>query len=80
MSIFIIDFGLDKNKTLMLQDICKYIYLFIAIHILVNLSELKNLGLCSNKLFNENFIVFLLLLAIAIMSYYLVLLELIEIK
>lgn len=80
MSIFIIDFGLDKNKTLMLQDICKYIYLFIVIHILVNLSELKNIGLCSNKLFNENFIVFLLLLAIAIMSYYLVLLELIEIK
>ncbi len=79
MAIFIIESGLDEKQNKMIQDIFKYLSLFIVFHILVNLSDLKNIGLFDNGMFNENFIVFLLLLAITIMAYYLVILELIDI-
>ena len=79
MAIFTIDSGLDENQTKMVQDIFKYISLFIIFHMLASLSSVKNIGIFSGKLFNEDFILFLLLLAVTFMAYYLVILELIEI-
>ncbi len=79
MAIFTIDSGLDENQTKMTQDIFKYVSLFIIFHMLVSISSLKNIGIFSDKLFNEHFISFLLLLVVTFMTYYLVILELIEI-
>ena len=79
MAIFIIDTGLNENQTNMVQDIFKYILLFILFHLLSSTSGIKDIGLFGDKIFNEHFITFLLLLAVTLMAYYLVILELIEI-
>ncbi len=77
MAIFTIDLGIEQTK--MVNDIFKYIIILSILHVLMNRSGLKNIGFMTGKIFNENFIGFLLILCISIMSYYLVVLELIDI-
>jgi hypothetical protein len=78
MTLLTIDTGL--NQTPMIKDIFKFTTILIILHSLYNLSDMSDIGLLSKTLFNENFIVFLLLSAISFMAYYLVVLEIFEIK
>lgn len=77
MVLFKIDIGLDNNKIGMINDIYKYLSIFIIAHILINMAGMKDYGIIGN-LFNENFIIFLIIIAISVMFYYLVFLEVIE--
>lgn len=77
MALFKIDLGLDNNKIEMINYIYKYFSIFIVMHILINMSGMKSYGFIGN-LFNENFIMFMIILAISIMFYYLVFLEIIQ--
>ncbi len=79
MAVLSIELGLDENQTHMFQDIFKYIVLLSIFHTLTSMAGVKNFGFNNAKLFNDNFISFLLILGISFMAYYLVILELIEI-
>lgn len=79
MALFTIDIGLEEKQIKMVQDSFKYISLFIIFHILTTLSNFKNYGITGTKIFNENFLCFLLIVAITFMTYYLIILEIIEI-
>lgn len=83
MAIFTIDLSqyesflfTDMN---MIKDIYKYLTILIFVHILTNFTKLKNYGF-SGELFNENFCVFLLIVAIAIMAYFLVVKEILDLN
>ena len=62
----------------MVKDLYKYIVLFIVFHILSNSIEIKDYGIISGNLFNVNFVTFLLIVAISIIAYYTVALEIVE--
>lgn len=79
MALFTIDLGLEDNQVQMMKDIFKYVILFSIFHTYCNMSGVKNLGIFGNNLFNDNFWGFLLLLTVTFMTYYLVILEIVEI-
>ena len=78
MAIYTIDLELDNNQKNMVKDLYKYIVLFIVFHILSNSIEIKDYGIISGNLFNVNFVTFLLIVAISIIAYYTVALEIVE--
>ena len=77
MAIFTIK--TESNQLKLFQDIFKFTSLFIIFHILVNISEINNLGLFSSNLLNYDFLMFIILLIVTFSIYYLILLEIIEI-
>lgn len=79
MALFVIKSGLNEKQSNMIKEIFKYVMLLSIFHILANMMDIKKIGLFGDKLFDEKFLIFLLLIAITFMAYYLVILELIEI-
>ncbi len=77
MALLTIDLGLEQKN--MIKDIFKYTILFIIFHIYCNICDVKNLGIFGSYIFNDNFWGFLVLLIATFLTYYLVVLEIIEI-
>lgn len=78
MAIYTINLELDNNQKNMVKDLYKYIVLFIVFHVLSNSIEIKDYGIMTGNLFNVNFVTFLLIIAISIIAYYTVALEIVE--
>lgn len=79
MAIITINSGLNNNTLYLVKDVYKYFVILIVFHLLSYTVGIKDLGILSDKLFNTNFVVFLLMVAISIKAYYLISLELLEI-
>ena len=62
------------NKPI-LEEIIKYCFFLVIIHLIGNLSEMKSFGILKGGLFNEEFLGLLLIIAIAIIAYHLVVIE-----
>ena len=83
MAIFTIDLNLNQEQTHMVQDLFKYGILILIFHSLVYVANFKkgnNIFGITGKFLNEDFLGFLLLVLVTITSYYLIILELIELK
>jgi len=80
MALITINTSLEKKDVLMVQDIVKYLSIFIIFHLFFNMTSVKSVNIMSNNLFNKNFIMFLLLVVLSFMTYYLIVLELVEIE
>jgi len=76
MAIFTIQMG---QYSKLAQEIFKYVMLFIIFHLLLNMNGIKNLGIFSPHLFNNEFLMFLLILGLTIAIYYLIVVEIVEI-
>ena len=61
-----------------MKDIYKYIIILGIFHVLSSSIEMKDYGILSKNLFNVNFVTFLLIVAISIVAYYTVALEIVE--
>ena len=80
MALITINTSLEKKNVLMVQDIVKYLSIFIIFHLFFNITSEKSVNIMSNNLFNKNFVMFLLLVVLSFMTYYLIVLELVEIE
>lgn len=80
MALITIITSLEKKDVLMVQDIIKYLSIFIIFHLFFNMTSAKSVNIMSNNLFNKNFVMFLLLVVLSFMAYYLIVLELVEIE
>lgn len=80
MALITINTSLEKKDVLMVQDIIKYLSIFIIFHLFFNMTSTKSVNIMSNNLFNKNFVMFLLLVVLSFMAYYLIVLELVEIE
>lgn len=80
MALITINTSLEKKDVLMVQDIVKYLSIFIIFHLFFNMTSAKSVNIMSNNLFNKNFVMFLLLVVLSFMAYYLIVLELVEIE
>ena len=80
MALITINTSLEKKDVLMVQDIVKYLSIFIIFHLFFNMTSTKSVNIMSNNLFNKNFVMFLLLVVLSFMTYYLIVLELVEIE
>ena len=80
MALITINTSLEKKDVLMVQDIVKYLSIFIIFHLFFNMTSAKSVNIMSNNLFNKNFVMFLLLVVLSFMTYYLIVLELVEIE
>ncbi len=79
MAVFNVELNVDKNKKDMIKDIFKYSVILIIFHSLTNTSNIKNFGLIGDEILNDNFLLFLAFIALSFLTYYLVVLELVEI-
>ena len=72
-------FTIELNSNPMIKDIYKYVFLITIFHILTYTMDIKNYGLQSDILFNSDFIILLLIIAISVIAYYTIALEILEI-